>query len=96
MGEAKRKSAARLLAAKSAYEYLMNNGMIYTLEDEVGSPDEERAINQLQELYQKGYINEPIYEIYENHNCVSNNDVWICAAYLKNREHIKFSRLKLK
>lgn len=81
-GEGKSKSGARFLAAKEAYEYLDYNDMLFSLEDEIGEPDEDRAINQLQELYQKGYIPEPIYDVYENEEVESNDDYWCCDAYL--------------
>ena len=44
------KSEARWCAAKEAYEYLEENGLLYSLSDEVGESSKERAINQLQEL----------------------------------------------
>ncbi len=81
-GEGKSKSGSRFLAAKQAYEYLEENDMLISFEDEVGEPDEDRAINQLQELYQKGYIPEPIYNVYENDEAESNEDLWCCDAYL--------------
>ncbi len=81
-GEGKSKSGARFLAAKEAYDYLEYNNMFFSLEDEVGKPDEDMAINQLQELYQKGYIPRPIYEVYENDEAESNEDYWCCDAYL--------------
>lgn len=81
-GEGKSKAGARFLAAKEAYDYLEYNDMLFSLEDEIGEPDEDRAINQLQELYQKGYIPEPIYDVYENDEAESNEDYWCCDAYL--------------
>lgn len=81
-GEGKSKSGARFLAAKEAYDYLDEKDMLFSFEDEVGEPDKDRAINQLQELYQKGYIPEPIYDVYENKDAESNEDIWVCDAYL--------------
>lgn len=81
-GEGKSKSGARFMAAQEAYDYLESKDMLFNFEDEVGEPDEERAINQLQELYQKGYIPEPIYDVYENEDAESNEDYWCCDAYL--------------
>ena len=81
-GEGKSKSGARFIAAQEAYEYLESQDMLFSLEDEIGEPDEDKAINQLQELYQKGYIPEPIYDIYENDEAESNEDYWCCDAYL--------------
>ena len=40
-------------AAQEAYEYLEEENELILPIDEVGEPDFDRAINQLQELYQK-------------------------------------------
>lgn len=51
--------------------YLDNNGLLYTMSDEISEPSPEKAINQLQELAQKGYFTMPIYdfkETYDNMN----------------------------
>ena len=48
------KREARMNAAQNAYEYLEEENELILPIDEVGEPDFDRAINQLQELYQKG------------------------------------------
>ena len=78
-GFGKSKSGARFLAAKELYEYLEDNDLLITMVDEVGEPDYDRAINQLQELYQKGYIDEPIYDFYEDVDR-NGNVVWTCEC----------------
>ena len=50
------KREARMEAAQYAYEYLEDENELILPIDEVGEPDFDKAINQLQELYQKGYI----------------------------------------
>ena len=57
--------------------------MLYSLTDEVGKPDLERAINQLQELYQKGYISEPQYTFSEKYDS-NGNSYWECSCFLQN------------
>lgn len=79
------KSEARMAVAKKAYEYLEDNGLLYTLVDEVGEPELDRAINQLQELYQKGYIGEPWYNFREMHDG-NGNPVWRCECHVEGRE----------
>ena len=77
------KKAALNAAAKKIYQDIEKNNLFITLEDEVGKPNLERAVNQLQELYQKGYISEPQYtflETYDNNG----NPVWECWCYLQN------------
>ena len=79
------KAEARMAVAKQAYEYLEENDLLYDLIDEIGEPDIDRAINQLQELYQKGYIGEPRYifaESYDNNG----NPVWHCECHVDGQE----------
>ena len=44
------------------YDFLDRNDYLYSIDDDIKEYDEDSAINQLQELYQKGYISIPIYE----------------------------------
>lgn len=86
-GEGGSKSRARMSAAKSAYEFLGQNGMLVTAYDEVGAPDPDRAINQLQELWQKGCIGEPEYDFSEEHD-ENGNPFWICGCRVTGAEHV--------
>ncbi len=79
------KREARMNAAQKAYEYLEENDELLLPVDEVGEPDIERAINQLQELYQKGYIDEPYYEFYEEYDN-NGNPIWRCECHIKGAE----------
>ena len=81
-GIGKSKSGARFLAAKKAYEYLEENDMLFTIVDEIGKPDFDRSINQLQELYQKGYIEEPVYDFYEDSD-YNGNSLWTCELHVE-------------
>lgn len=54
----------------------------YSLEDEVGAPDKTRAINQLNELHQKGFIDEPIYD-YEQDYDENGAPIWRCYCRIK-------------
>ena len=68
-------------AAREAFDYLDEENEWILPIDEVGEPDIDRAINQLQELYQKGYIGEPWYdfaEIYDDNG----NPVWRCECHV--------------
>ncbi|MBQ7352724.1 MAG: hypothetical protein IJW54_01845 [Clostridia bacterium] len=76
------KSEARMKVAKQAYEYLEENDLLYDWIDEVGEPEFDRAINQLQELYQKGYIGEPQYDFSESYD-ENGNPVWHCECYVE-------------
>jgi len=59
----KRKYVALLNASKDAYKYLEDNHLLLKMKDIVGNADLQNCVNQLQELYVKGYINEPVYKI---------------------------------
>ena len=75
------KSKARMAVAEKAYRYLEDNGLLVSWIDEIGEPDRDRAINQLQELYQKGYIGEPRYEFSETYDD-NGNPVWRCECHV--------------
>lgn len=75
------KAEARMNAAKKGYEYLAENNLLLNLIDEVGKPDFDRAVNQLQELYQKKYIGEPTYKFSESHDD-NGNPIWRCECYV--------------
>lgn len=76
------KSQARMVAAELAYNYLDNNGLLYTMSDEISEPSPEKAINQLQELAQKGYFTMPIYDFEETYDN-SGNPIWMCECFIK-------------
>lgn len=78
-GEGYSKSLARLNAAAEAYEYLEENGLLTTMLDEIGEPSKDKAVSQLNELAQKGYIDTPEYEFEEDHD-EDGNPVWTCEC----------------
>ena len=65
--ESETRSQAREAAASQAYNYIMYQGLWRNLNEADIQPDFENSINQVQELYQKKYLDEkPVYE-YKNH-----------------------------
>lgn len=61
--DAKTRSKARENAAKRAYDFIVRNGLWKNLSEAGIVPDPENSINQLQELYQKKYLEDkPEYE----------------------------------
>lgn len=80
------KSEARQNVASKAYEYLEENDMLFSVIDEIGEPDFDRAINQLQELAQKGYIEMPKYKFTEKHD-ENGNSVWRCECHVEGQEY---------
>lgn len=70
------RSKAREEAAWDAYRFVMNNGLWVNLAEVNMTPDRENSINQLQELYQKKYLEQlPEYELEER-----DNDQWYCIC----------------
>ena len=68
-------------AAKLAYKELENNNLLLKMSDIVGFANQEQCVNQLQELFIKGFINEPQYKIAMKG---SNNgvDIWKCRILI--------------
>ena len=79
------KREARMDAAEEAYQYLEEENMLILPIDEVGMPTEDRAINQLQELYQKGYIGEPYYYFEEKYDS-NGNPMWRCECHVSGED----------
>ena len=81
-GETER--GARQMAAKRALEFIGN-----TTDREkkillaVGKPDPDRAVNQLQELWQKKIITEPKYVFLESYKSESGNSFWECTCTIE-------------
>ena len=73
------KSEARMEAAQRAYDYLEDSDLLFTIKDEIDNPCEELAINQLQELAQKGYFDMPNYEFEESYN-KDGYPIWKCTC----------------
>lgn len=89
------KAEARMAVAKKAYEYLEENGLLYDWIDEIGEPEIDRAINQLQELYQKGYIGEPRYIFAEKYDS-DGNPVWRCECHVDDQENYRWGEYSSK
>ena len=80
------KSEARLAVAEEVYDYLVEEGLLTTLLDEIGEPNLDRAINQLQELAQKGYISFPEY-VFEEEYDDEGNPFWRCICDVDEAAH---------
>ena len=69
------RSKAREYAAELAYRFVRNNGLWINLKDANIIPDQDNSINQLQELFQKKYVDKPVYEFEEEAG-----DRWYCRC----------------
>lgn len=86
--EGANKAESRMNAAEDAYNYLDENG--YLEEDEdfkdiVGEADEERAVEQLNELATKDYIATPKYTFEESYD-EDGNPAWECTCEIDGYE----------
>ena len=80
-GSGRSKEAARSEAARNAWKSIREEQVSRkSFEELVGEPNRERAINQLQELWQKGYIDKPEYIYTHKKNSVNGQDVWLCEC----------------
>lgn len=66
---------AQMAAANKALNYLIAQEMIA----EVGKPDKDNSVSQLHELFQKDFIEEPIYTFEETHD-ENGNPIWCCKC----------------
>lgn len=82
IGRGNSKCQARAVAAKLAYDYLDEHDELITMIDEIGEPTWEKAVSQLQELAQKGYIPFPEYVFDERHDD-DGNPIWYCECHVK-------------
>ena len=77
-------SGARRMASKRALKASIEiSSRSDIIKKAVGTPDRERAINQLQELYQKKIIPEPKYIFTQERTGADGNPEWSCACTIE-------------
>ena len=77
-------AGARRMAAKRAFKFIERiTDRAEAVEKAVGLPEKDKAINQLQELYQKGIIPEPKYTYSEGGRSKSGNPMWTCECSIE-------------
>ncbi len=90
-GSAESKSKARMEAARNAYLYLQKNGDIVSeYEEEVGYPDAEESLRQINELVQKRMISKPDYT-FEQDVDDNGNDYWNCDCSIPEIDESNFT-----
>ena len=70
---------ARMLAAKTALEYVKTHGLEFTIKDEIKKPSFDNAIGQLETLARRGYFSVPKYSFEEGHD-EDGNPFWDCEC----------------
>ena len=73
------RSEAREEAAMRAYGFVVGHRLWADLTDAQFEPELENSINQLQELYQKKYVEKPEYA-FEERDDLGAGKVWICSC----------------
>ena len=58
-----------------AYQHLKENGLLHSIKDEIETPTEQMAINQLEILSRRGYFDLPKYKFTETHD-KDGNPIW--------------------
>ena len=91
-GESRAKARER--AAEFAYWFVMDKGLWMRLEDAHVVPNPDTSINQLQELYQKGYVDEPTYTI-EECDLYLDENYWECTCLCSGAEGYGRARRKV-
>ena len=78
---------ARMMAAKTALDYIEKNGLQFTIRDEIEDPNYDDSINQLETLARRGYFSIPQYEFEETHDD-DGNPVWDCECSIEEIEEV--------
>ena len=78
-------NGARRMAARKAWILISRiEKQAQDIKKEIGDGDFDRAVNQLQELWQKGLIAKPEYEFEKSEKKDElGNDIWICSCVLE-------------
>lgn len=66
---------ARYNAARVAYEYLVEKGLLIKIRDEIDDPDLTKSIGQLETLARRGYFSIPVYDYAESYDD-DGNPIW--------------------
>lgn len=80
-GKGKSFEVAKMEACKNA----MDDCNIYDMKYEVGEPEFDKAVSQLNMLYQKGYITKPDYK-FKNETQGDGQQLWSCCCYISTYE----------
>ena len=87
-GKGRSKKEACSEASREAWSYVveLENSRKKTEEqyNAVGKPEYDRAVNQLQELWQKGYISKPVYKFSKSVKEEDGSDLWECICEIEN------------
>ena len=86
VGHGTSKVKAHEEATKAIYDYLDDNNMLYTIQDEIDEPSLNMAINQLETLARRGYFSLPEYTAEEHHD-ENGNPIWHVKCHIDEVEY---------
>lgn len=86
VGHGTSKVKAHEEAAKAIFDYLDENNMLYTIQDEIDEPSLNMAINQLETLARRGYFSLPEYTAEEHHD-ENGNPIWHVECHIDEVEY---------
>ena len=72
---------ARMMAAKTALDYIEKHGLEFSIKDEIENPNYDESINQLETLARRGYFSIPKYKFEETHD-ENGNPIWNCECII--------------
>ena len=78
---------ARMLAAKTALEYIKSHGLEFSIKDEIKKPSFDSSIGQLETLARRGYFSVPKYSFEEGHD-EDGNPIWECECSIEEKDEI--------
>lgn len=81
-GFGRSKSEARMAVCKVAYEYLEQNHLLPSIQDEIENPNKADAVSQLEILSRRGYFSIPTYNFDLRHDG-NGNPIWRCECHIK-------------
>ena len=88
---------ARELAAELAYRFVVIHGLWKNIKEAGITPELENSINQMQELYQKGYLDEKPRYVFEDEpeiDIMSGREEWKCTCICDGIETTGYSSSK--
>ena len=90
IGEGRSKKEAHKLVCEGVYNYLNENNLLFSIQDEIDNPNKAEAINQLEILARRGYFSIPTYDFEQRYD-ENGNPVWKCICHIKENKDSFYS-----
>lgn len=86
----KSKRQARINVFRRAYDYLNDQGLLFTIKDEIDNPNRNDAVGQLEILARRGYFPLPKYEFSQTYD-KNGNPIWRVECHIDGEEYYFYS-----